>query len=166
MKTVQVWADLYSCYSSCPSSVRSSQQYPTQEHTLPRNCPDSCLKMEDEATLALRYLAEHALWGVSTTPHTEKRKGYLQYDHGWQPCVTQWSCEPCHTGPPKMDGSWWRVLTKCNVLEKGMANHFDILASKTPLWSQSCENMGAIKMLKLWPRGRILSDVHFTILSL
>ena len=24
-------------------------------------------------------------------------------------------------GPPKMDGSWWRVLTKCGPLEKGMA---------------------------------------------
>ena len=28
----------------------------------------------------------------------------------------------------KTDGSWWRVLTKCGPLEKGMANHFSILA--------------------------------------
>ena len=27
-----------------------------------------------------------------------------------------------------MDGSWWRVLTKCGPLEKGMANHFSIFA--------------------------------------
>ena len=27
-----------------------------------------------------------------------------------------------------MEGSWWRVLTKCGPLEKGMANHFNILA--------------------------------------
>ena len=27
-----------------------------------------------------------------------------------------------------MGGSWWRVLTKCVPLEKGMANHFSILA--------------------------------------
>ena len=27
-----------------------------------------------------------------------------------------------------MDGSWWRVLTKCGPLEKGMAKHFSILA--------------------------------------
>ena len=26
-----------------------------------------------------------------------------------------------------MDGSWWRVLTKCGPLEKGLANHFSIL---------------------------------------
>ena len=34
--------------------------------------------------------------------------------------------------PPKMDGPWWRVLTKCDPLEKGMANHFSILALRTP----------------------------------
>ena len=27
-----------------------------------------------------------------------------------------------------MGGSWWRVLTECGPLEKGMANHFSILA--------------------------------------
>ena len=25
-----------------------------------------------------------------------------------------------------MDGSWWRILTKCGPLEKGMANHFSL----------------------------------------
>ena len=34
-------------------------------------------------------------------------------------------------GPPKTDGSWWRVLTKCGPLEKGMANHFSLLALRT-----------------------------------
>ena len=33
---------------------------------------------------------------------------------------------------PNRDGSWWRVLTKCGPLEKGMANHFNILALRTP----------------------------------
>ena len=27
-----------------------------------------------------------------------------------------------------MDRSWWRILTKHGPLEKGMANHFSILA--------------------------------------
>ena len=36
-------------------------------------------------------------------------------------------------GPPKMDGSCWRHLTECGPLEKGMANHFSILALRTPL---------------------------------
>ena len=54
------------------------------------------------------------------------------WSHEPQPCLTQWNYEPCHVGPPKMDGSWWRVLTNCGPLEKGMANHFSILALRTP----------------------------------
>ena len=37
---------------------------------------------------------------------------------------------PCR--PPRTDGSWCRVLTKCGSLEKGMANYFSILAWRTP----------------------------------
>ena len=40
--------------------------------------------------------------------------------------------EPCHVGPPKTDGSWWRGLTKCGPLEKRITNHFSILALRTP----------------------------------
>ena len=40
--------------------------------------------------------------------------------------------KPCRVGPPKTDGSWWRVLTEHGPLEKRMANHFSILASRTP----------------------------------
>ena len=32
----------------------------------------------------------------------------------------------------KTGGSWWRGLTECGPLEKGMANHFSILALRTP----------------------------------
>ena len=35
-------------------------------------------------------------------------------------------------GQPKTGGSWWRDLTECGPLEKGMANHFSILAFRTP----------------------------------
>ena len=49
-----------------------------------------------------------------------------------QPCVIQWRYEPCCTGPPKMDRSWWKVLTECGPLEKGIENHFSGLASRTP----------------------------------
>ena len=34
-------------------------------------------------------------------------------------------------GQPKMGRSWWRGLTECGPLEKGMANHFSILALRT-----------------------------------
>ena len=30
-------------------------------------------------------------------------------------------------GPPKTDGSWWRGLTECGPLEKGMANQYSCL---------------------------------------
>ena len=57
-------------------------------------------------------------------------------------CLTRWNYEPGCIGPPKMDGSWWRVLTKCGPLEKGMANHFSILALRTPWtiwkWATVC----------------------------
>ena len=51
--------------------------------------------------------------------------------HGPQPCLTQWNYEPCRVGPPKTDGSWWRVLTKRGPLEKEITNHFSILALRT-----------------------------------
>jgi len=37
-----------------------------------------------------------------------------------------------NVGPPKMDQSWWRVKKKHGPLEKGMANHFSILALIIP----------------------------------
>ena len=40
--------------------------------------------------------------------------------------------KPHQVGPPKIDRSLWRVLTKCGPLEKGMAKHFSILALRTP----------------------------------
>ena len=45
-------------------------------------------------------------------------------------CITQWSYEPCCTGPPKMDGSWWRVLTKHGPLGE------EIVAPMLPLVMQ------------------------------
>ena len=36
-------------------------------------------------------------------------------------------CLVVMAGPPKMERLWWGVLTKCGLLEKGMANHFTFL---------------------------------------
>ena len=52
--------------------------------------------------------------------------------HEPQPSLTHWNYEPYRVWPHKADGSWWRVLTVCGPLEKGMANHFSILALRTP----------------------------------
>ena len=46
-------------------------------------------------------------------------ENWPKWSHGLQPCVTQWNYEPCHVGPPKMDGSWWRVLTKRGFTGEG-----------------------------------------------
>ena len=42
----------------------------------------------------------------------------------------------------KLGGSWWRILTKRWPLEKGMPNHFIILAWKTPwtVWKGKKKN--------------------------
>ena len=48
--------------------------------------------------------------------------------YGEGACVTHWSYEPCHAGPPKRDRSQCRVPTKCGPLEERMANHPSILA--------------------------------------
>ena len=47
-------------------------------------------------------------------------------------CLTQGNYEPCLVEPLRMNASWWRFLTKHGPLEKGMADHFGILASRTP----------------------------------
>ena len=48
--------------------------------------------------------------------------------------MTKWKLvsKPCRVGPPKMDGSWWRGLTECGPLEKGMANHFSYSCLENP----------------------------------
>jgi len=48
-------------------------------------------------------------------------------------------------GPPKTGGSWWRGLTECGPLEKGMANHFSILALRTPMSSMKRQNDRILK---------------------
>ena len=44
-----------------------------------------------------------------------------------------------------MGRSWWRGLTECGPLEKGMANHFSILALRTPMNSKKRQNDRILK---------------------
>ena len=55
-----------------------------------------------------------------------------QSDHMDHSLVELNETKPCHVGTPKTDGSWWRILTECGPLQKGMANHFSILTLRTP----------------------------------
>ena len=54
--------------------------------------------------------------------------------------------KPWHVGPPKTDGSWWRGLAEWGPLEKGMGNHFSILALRTPWTVWKGKKMGHWKM--------------------
>ena len=44
-----------------------------------------------------------------------------------------------------MGGSWWRGLTGRGPLEKGMANHFSILALRTPMNTMKRQNDRILK---------------------
>ena len=44
-----------------------------------------------------------------------------------------------------MGGSWWKGLTERGPLEKGMANHFSILALRTPERSMKRQNDRILK---------------------
>ena len=70
----------------------------------------------------------------------------LIWSHGPQPYLTQWNYEPCHVEPPEMDGSWWQVLIKRGPLEKVIANHFSILALRTPWTVWKSKKVGHWKM--------------------
>ena len=56
----------------------------------------------------------------------------LGLSNGEQQMAVGENAMPCHVRPPKTDRSWWRVWTKCGPLETGKANHFSVLALKTP----------------------------------
>ena len=68
-------------------------------------------------------------------------------------------------GPPKTDGSWWRGLTECCPQEKGMANHFSILALRTPwtIWkyavaSALCSGPENLVSQKNWWKDNLVSS--------
>ena len=73
-------------------------------------------------------------WGAEVVCRMRTNRYGVSFWVGLQPCLIQWNYESYHVGPPKTDGSCWRVLTKCGPLEKEMANHISILTLRT-LWT-------------------------------
>ena len=71
---------------------------------------------------------------------------HCESDHMDHSLVQLSETKPCHVGPPKMAGSWWRGLTECGPLEKGIANHFSILALRTPWTVWKGKKIGHWKM--------------------
>ena len=61
--------------------------------------------------------------------------------------------EPCCVGPPKMAGSWWRILTKKCSLEKGRPNHFSFLTLRTlwTVWKYTVQSLSRVRLfVTIW----------------
>ena len=94
---------------------------PEQEPVLPTASPS-----HKEASTSL--LSSSIRGQTEWKPESQKTNQTDYLDHK----MSQWNYEPHYAGPPKTDGSWWRVLTKCGPLEKEVANYLSILASRSP----------------------------------
>ena len=96
-------------------------------------CPPEQDSVSPQPIPPIKKLAQasypHPLEGRQKITITRKLSKLITWTTAW---LTQWDYEPCQVGPPKTDRSWWRVLTKHGLLVNGMANHFSILALRTP----------------------------------
>ena len=111
----------------------------------------------------------------SKTPQFKKISVKVESDESnWSwPChskgglhnsVKLWACY--YAGPPKTDGTQWRVLTKHGPLEEGIVNHSSILVWRTTwtawegkkIWHQKVSFPGwkASNMLLAKSRGQLL----------
>ena len=61
-------------------------------------------------------------------------------------CLTQWNYEPCRVGPPKMDGSWWRVLKKPWSTGEGNGKPLQYSCLRTPWTVWKGKKIGHWKM--------------------
>ena len=88
------------------------QLHRLQHTTLPCSLPSPEVCSNSHPLKSIRGQTE---W----KPQSQKT---TNWSHGLQTCLTQWNYDPCCVGPPKTDGSWWRVLTKHGPLERGWKN--------------------------------------------
>ena len=91
----------------------------------PGDLPDSGIEPRSPALQADTLLFEPP---GKPSPLNLKPLHGKHHCHGKEACVTQWSHEPSCAGPPKLNMSWWRALTKHDSLEKKMETHSSILA--------------------------------------
>ena len=119
------------CFSGCLMSSASIQKLFCEVYSALKCSFDEFVREKvvspSYSSAIFSFLLEFLLpwtWGISSR--------LLQQSTATTLCGPTCHYEPCCVGPPKMDWSWWRVLTKCGPLEKGMANHFSILALRTP----------------------------------
>ena len=126
------------CHYPTPHHSMASGQTTGREHN-----PTHQQKIGLKIYWAWPHPSEQDLDSHTASPsHQEASTSLLSLStsrHGPQSCLTQWNYEPGPIGPPKMGGSWWRVLTKHGPLEKEMANHFSILTLRTPWTVWKCK---------------------------
>ena len=60
-------------------------------------------------------------------------------------CLTQWNYEPCRVGPPKMDGSWWRVLKKPWSTGEGNGKPLQYFCLENPMNSMKSQKDRTLK---------------------
>ena len=71
--------------------------------------------------------------GYSEGRHTETILQKTSQSNHTRTTALSNSVKLSHAHGATQDGwSWWRGLTECGPLEKGMANHFSILALRNP----------------------------------
>ena len=160
LKKVYMYAQLLSCIMTpwtvaCQAPL--SMGFPRQEYwselpfSSPGDLPNPWIKPASPETPGL------ACWFLTTEPPVKPQEVLIHILKSWRKILVEFSNADnlsywwyfgaqsfasfnrimnkkwtCHEEPPKTDGSWWRVLTKCDLLEKGMVNHFSILALRTP----------------------------------
>ena len=92
--------------------------------------PDSPTASPSHQQASITLLSLSIRGQIEWKPQLQETNQTDHLSNKWlQPCLTQWNYEASLVGPPKRSG--WRVLTKHGPLEKGMANHFNILALRT-----------------------------------
>ena len=67
------------------------------------------------------------------------------WSYGPQPCLSQRNYEPCHVGPPKMDGLWWRVLKKTRSTAEGNGKQLQYSCFEHPMNSMKMQKDRTLK---------------------
>ena len=98
-------------------------------HLLPP-IPPSIRVFSNESTLHMRW-PKYWSFSFNLSPSNE-HPGLISFRMDWLDLLAVQGTLKSLFQYHKTDRSWWRGLTECGPLENGMANHFSILALRTP----------------------------------
>ena len=135
----QAGIDLLEVFDLKPNYREGAQPSPSAEiwikGLLAWPCPPEQDPASPQPVFPIRKLAQ--------TPYPHPPEGWQNENHNHRKLTKMitWITALCNSmkpwtmpcRPPKMDRSWWRVLIKCDPLEKGISNHLSILGLRIPL---------------------------------